>query len=153
MTIPFLFPYSYSMFFSYQYCYTSWSEQRISPSEWIYIRNLVQKHIFKILNDFNTSVLNSKNLNNAKKLLWNYWNSFPTRTIKVTLNYLYKCSSGESRTATTSKMEISVTIVNSGTPLNYCHKKNHLRHSRSAFLCRTQSRTLTFQKILCYLLD
>ena len=45
---------------------TSWTEQRLYPWERIHIRKLAGKHVFKNLNDFYTSVLNSKNMNNSK---------------------------------------------------------------------------------------
>ena len=38
-------------------------------------------------------------------------------------------------------MRVSVTIVNSGTPLNYCHKEIHLRHSRSVSPSKTSKTT------------
>lgn len=85
------------------------------------------------MSNFDTSLLNSKNSNNSEKC-------YETVRIHFQLerkNYLYKCSRGVFRTSITSTMEVSVIIVNIGTPLNCCYKEIHLRHCRSASQYRT----------------
>ena len=44
----------------------SWAEQRLSPWERKYFRKLAGNCVFKNLNDFYTSVLNSKNMNTSR---------------------------------------------------------------------------------------
>ena len=97
-----------------------------------YISENVKKTTFlKIWTTFNSSLFNSKNMNNSK----NYYETVQIHLQQEGNRWLE--TTGVPRTPATSKMGVSLTIVNSGTLLDYCHKEIHVRHCRSASTSRT----------------